>query len=302
MSAPRGVVRRAPRPRPYDPRHPVVLITGASQGIGRATAELYAARGAQLVLCARSAHALAAVRAVCEDLGAGVEVVVTDVADDAQVERAVAVALARFGRLDVCVHVAGVSAYGHHTDTTADVFARVVSTNLVGAANVARSSLVVFRAQGAGTLVVVGSVLGRVAVPGMGAYVASKWGLRGLVRVLQQENRDLPGVRVTSVAPGSVRTSIYSSAVGGSDHGATPPPPSTSPRTVARAIRTAAQRRPREHDVDAFGGLGNKVLATAFTLAPGVFDRLIGPLMRTLSTPAARRELDPGQPAGGAPQ
>jgi len=98
----------------------------------------------------------------------------------------VAAALARFGRLDVSVHVAGVSAYGHHTDTTAGVFAQVVTTNLIGAANVARSSLTVFRAQGAGTLVLVGSVLGRVDVPGMGAYVASKWGLRGLVRVLQR--------------------------------------------------------------------------------------------------------------------
>ncbi len=236
----------------------MVLATGASQGIGRATAELYAKHGAELVLRARSPDALEEVRAVCEGLGAGVEVVVTDVADDAQVERAVAAALTRFGRLDVCVHVAGVSAYGHLTDTTAHDFARVVSTNLVGAANVARSSLLVFRAQRAGTLVVVGSVLGRVAVPGMGAYVASKWGLRGLVRVLQQENRDLPGVRVTSVAPGSVRTSIYQSAPGGADHGAAPPPPSTSPRTVARAIRAAARRAAGEHDVDAFGGLANR--------------------------------------------
>jgi NAD(P)-dependent dehydrogenase (short-subunit alcohol dehydrogenase family) len=287
-------VGRTPRPSAHDPARPVVLVTGASQGIGRATAELYAARGARLVLCARSVDALVEVGAVCEDLGAAVEVVATDVTDDAQVERAVAAALARFGRLDICVHVAGVSAYGHHTDTTADVFAHVISTNLVGAANVARSSLVVFRAQGAGTLVVVGSVLGRVAVPGMGAYVASKWGLRGLVRVLQQENRDLPGVRVTSVAPGSVRTSIYSSAVGGSEHGATPPPPSTSPRTVARAVRAAAARGSREHDVDAVGGLGNKVLAAAFTLAPGVFDRLIGPLVRTLSTTARPPAVGPG--------
>lgn len=281
----------------------MVLVTGASQGIGRATAELYAKHGAELVLCARSPDALEEVRAVCEALGAGVEVVVADVADDAQVERAVAAALTRFGRLDVCVHVAGVSAYGHLTDTTAHDFARVVSTNLVGAANVARSSLLVFRAQRAGTLVVVGSVLGRVAVPGMGAYVASKWGLRGLVRVLQQENRDLPGVRVTSVAPGSVRTSIYQSAPGGADHGAAPPPPSTSPRTVARAIRAAARRAAGEHDVDAFGGLANKVLATAFVLAPGVFDRLIGPVMRILSTPTAPRPgLGPGRLTDGAPR
>jgi short-subunit dehydrogenase len=114
--------------------------------------------------------------------------------------------------------------------------------------------------------------------------------------VLQQENRDLPGVRVTSVAPGSVRTSIYSSAVGGREHDATPPPPSTSPRTVARAVRAAAARGSREHDVDAVGGLGNKVLATAFTVAPGVFDRLVGPLVRTLSTTARSPAVGPGRP------
>jgi len=240
VSPPRGVANRLPQPRPFDPRRPVVLITGATQGIGRATAELYAARGAQLVLCARSADTLAEVRVVCEDLGADVEVVVTDVVEDTQVERAVAVALARFGRL----------AYGHHTDTTADVFAHVVNTNLVGAANVARASLAVFRAQGAGTLVVVGSVLGRVAVPGMGATWPPSGGCGVWCGCCSRRNRDLPGVRVTSVAPGSVRTSIYSSAVGGADHSATPPPPSTSPRTVARQIRAAAERGAREHGVD----------------------------------------------------
>ena len=296
MSTP---ARRAPRAQPHDPRHPVVLVTGASQGIGRATAELYAARGARLVLCARSAEALGEVDEVCVELGAEVEVVVADVADDAQVEHAVAVALRRFGRLDVCVHVAGISAHGHHTDTSAAVFAQVISTNLVGAANVARSSLTVFRAQGTGVLVVVGSVLGRVAVPGMGAYVASKWGLRGLVRVLQQENRDRPGVTITSVAPGSVRTAIYSRSLGGAERSASPPPPSTSPRVVARSIRSAAGRHAREHDVDALGGLGNKALGAAFTLAPAVYDRLIGPLMRTLS--ASTDPRPPGSGSAGPP-
>jgi len=143
--------------------------------------------------------------------------------------------------------------------------------------------------------VVVGSVLGGVAVPGMGAYMASKWG--GL-RVLQQENRDLAGVRVTSVAPGSVRTSIYSSAVGGSDHGATPPPPSTSSDGGPHDRRRRPTQTPRERR----RRLGNKVLATAFIVAPGVSDRLVGPLMRTLNTPTARPGVDSGQLAGGGPR
>ena len=230
------------------------------------------------------------------------EVVVTDVTDDAQVQHAVATALARFGRLDVCAHVAGVSAFSPHTDTTVAVFAQVVDTNVVGAANVARAALTVFRAQRAGTLVMVGSILGRIAVPGAGAYVASKWALRGLVRVLQQENRDMPGVRVTSVAPGSVRTAIFARTVGGGGFSQRAPAPSTSPRTVARAIRAAAQRAPRERDVDAFGGLGNKVAAAVFRFAPDVFDLVVGPLMRAVSPAPAPPKLGRTAQGGGERQ
>jgi len=257
VSPPRGVANRLPQPRPFDPRRPVVLITGATQGIGRATAELYAARGAQLVLCARSADTLAEVRVVCEDLGADVEVVVTDVVEDTQVERAVAVALARFGRLDVCVHVAGVGLRPPHRHDRRRLRPRCEHQPRRGGERGPRQP---GRLPSPGRGDPCGGRVG--PRPGRGTrhgrYVASKWGLRGLVRVLQQENRDLPGVRVTSVAPGSVRTSIYSSAVGGADHSATPPPPSTSPRTVARQIRAAAERGAREHDVDALGGLGTR--------------------------------------------
>jgi len=140
VSPPRGLPTgpRTPVLRPTPPRGPRhCSVAGHRPGHRGA---LCGARGPARAVCPLGGRP-AAVRAVCKDLGAGVEVVVTDVLDDAQVERAVVAALARFGRLDVCVHVAGVSAYGHHTGTTADVFARVVSINLVGAANVARSNL-----------------------------------------------------------------------------------------------------------------------------------------------------------------
>lgn len=264
-----------------------MLVTGASSGIGAATAELFAARGASLVLCARSEDALEEVRGRCLEVGAArgaeADVVVTDVGDPAQVQAAIDHAVSRFGRLDVCVNVAGITAYGAHTDTPAEQFEQVVRVNLLGAAAVARSALTVFRDQGEGTLVLVGSVLGRVAVPQMGAYVASKFGLRGLTRVLQQENRDLPRVRVTTVAPGSVRTGIYAKAAGDGEASASAPPPSTSPRTVARTIVRASLRPGREHDVDALGGLGNRALRAGYLLAPGVFDAAVGPLLRTFS-------------------
>lgn len=269
-------------PNPDEP--PVVLVTGASSGIGRAVALEWAARGAALVLCARSTDALEQVRARCEDLGGRALVARTDVTDGDQVDAAVQRARTTFGSLDIAVSVAGVTSYGRHVETSADAFEQVIAVNLLGPANLARSTLPGFRAENHGTLVVVGSLLGRVAVPGMGAYVASKWGLRGLVRVLQQENRDRPGVRITSVAPGSVRTAIYDRAGSAAGDGGRAPAPSTSPRRVARQVVAAASSRPREHDVDALGGLINKVISTGYRTAPAAFDLVVGPLWGLSST------------------
>ncbi|UZJ26357.1 SDR family NAD(P)-dependent oxidoreductase [Rhodococcus antarcticus] len=280
--------RRRPTPT-APPTHPVVLVTGASSGIGRATAELYAGRGARLVLCSRSADALERVRARCADLGAEVEVVVTDVADAAQVQSAVDRAVARFGRLDVCVSAAAVMSYGQHADTPAEVFDRVVTVNLLGAANVARSALGVFRAQEQGTLVVVGSLLGRAAVPLAGSYVASKFGLRGLTRTLRQESRDHPGVHVTSVAPGAVRTPIYAQAATVIGRTGSPPPPVTTPERVAVQVLRAVEHGSRERDADALGGLLNKGMSVAFTVLPGLYDVLVGPMMRTLGVSRKHR-------------
>jgi len=301
VSPPRGVANRLPQPRPFDPRRPVVLITGATQGIGRATAELYAARGAQLVLCARSADTLAEVRVVCEDLGADVEVVVTDVVEDTQVERAVAVALARFGRLDVCVHVAGVGLRPPHRHDRRRLRPRCEHQPRRGGERGPRQP---GRLPSPGRGDPCGGRVG--PRPGRGTrhgrYVASKWGLRGLVRVLQQEE---PG---PARGPGDVG----GTGVGAHLHlqqrrrGRRPQRHTTptvhlapdggpqDPRRRRTRSARARRRRPRRP--------GHKVLAAAFTLAPGVFDRFIGPLMRTLSTPTARRELDPTQPAGGGPQ
>lgn len=282
--------------------HPVVLITGASSGIGRATAEAYAARGARLVLTSRSEEALEVVRQRCAALGAEVVVAVADVSDRNQVQAAVDAAVAAYGRLDVCVSSAAVMSYGTHAETPADVFDRVVTVNLLGAANVARAALAVFRRQQSGTLVVVGSVLGRVAVPLAGSYVTSKWGLRGLTRVLRQENRDLPGVHVTSVAPGAVRTPIYRQAASYLGRAGHPPPPATSPERVARQIVLAVRRPSRERDADALGGLLNVGITTAFMLAPGLFDVLVGPMMRTLGVAREKRPRTDGNVFEAVPE
>lgn len=263
---------------------PVVLVTGASSGIGAATALAWAGRGARLVLASRSAPTLERVRQRCVEAGGEAHVVVCDVTDADQVEVAVDEAVRRWGRLDVCVSSAAVMSYGTHVQTPRQVFDQVVSVNLLGAANVARSALTTFRQQQAGTLVVVGSLLGRVPVPLAGGYVTSKWGLRGLVRVLQQENRDLPGVHVVAVAPGAVRTPIYRQAATYLGRHGSPPPPVTTPQRVAHVVLSAVEHPRRERDADVLGGVLNKAMSVAHLVVPGLYDVLVGPLMARWGT------------------
>ena len=255
---------------------PVVLIAGATGGIGAATAREYAKRGARLVLLARSAGLLEGLRAEIETLGGQGLVTVADVADAAAVDAAFVAATERFGGVDVVVHSAAVVAYGRHDEVPADVWARVITTNVVGAGNVARSSLAAFAARGGGSLVVVGSVLGQATVPFMGSYVTSKWATRGLVRVLQQEARELPGVHVAVVNPGSIATPVYTLAGNYTGRIGRPPPPAYPPESVAREVLRVVDRRRR------IGGVSvtNPVIRFGFVALPRVYDVLVPRLMR----------------------
>ena len=257
-----------------------VLITGASSGIGRATAHELAGRGARLVLVARGREALETTAAEARAAGAG-EVLVfpADVTDEDGFRTAVDTALERFGRLDSVVHAAQVMAYGTIEELPQDVFEAVVNTALHGTAVVARVVLPVFRKQEAGHLLVVNSLLGSVATPLMGSYVAAKWGQLGLVRVLQQETRDVPGITVSAVQPGGVDTPIYYQAASWTGSTGRPPPPVYRPQRVAKKV-LATLDRPRRV-VQA--GFLNPVIKAGFTLFPGVYDVLVGPLMQRLA-------------------
>ncbi|RRQ26615.1 SDR family NAD(P)-dependent oxidoreductase [Rhodococcus sp. Eu-32] len=259
---------------------PVVMITGASSGIGRATAHRFARDGARLVLCARGRVDLHAVAAECTDLGAEeVSVQPVDVSHRDEVDHVVHEMIDRYDGLDICVHSAAVMSYGAFLDTPADVFDATVGVDLLGAANVARSTLTVFRRQRSGHLIIIGSLLGRIATPWMSSYVTSKWGLRGLTRVLRQEARRYPGVSVSSVAPGAVRTPIYERAATYIGRAGSPPPPVASPDVVAAAVSKVVRNPRRERDADALFGLVNKSATAAFTVLPAVFDILAAPLL-----------------------
>ena len=266
----------------------VVVILGASSGIGRATAHALAARGDRLGLASRSAEVLDQVRQECIARGAGeVLVVPTDVGDAASVDALFKTAVEALGRVDGVVTTAGVLAYGRFEDVPSEVFDRTMITNVIGVANVARAALRTFKGQEAGSLVVLGSVLGKITAPWMSSYAASKWAVHGLVRTLQIEARSMPDVNVTLVSPGGVNTPIYNSAGSYTGRSGHPPPPVDPPEKVAAAIIEALDRPRREISL----GWANPVMVFGFRALPAVFDALVTPLMRLAGQ--SRRRVDP---------
>ncbi len=269
------------------PGRQVALVTGASSGIGRATATSLAGRGWNVVLIARAHAGLADVERECAAAGATVLAVEADVSSHRDVEAAFQEAVAKFGRIHAVVQCAAVVAYGRFEDIPAEIFDQAISTNIVGPANVARAALRHFQQFGAGRLVILGSLLGKIAVPFMSPYVTSKWGVHALTRMLQIEARQTPGIRITLVSPGSVNTPAYSQAANYVGREGRPPPPVDPPEKVAEAIIRALHESRREISV----GLANHVVVLGFRLLPAVYDALVSPLMKVAGL--SRRPIDP---------
>ena len=258
----------------------VVLVIGATSGIGLSAARLFAQRGDKLVLAARSTSRLDLIATQCLTAGAGsASVVPTDVSDSEQVTALFDKVIAEHGRLDVVVHTATVMAYGTMEELPAEIFAKVVDTAIEGTFHVARATLAIFRRQHRGNLVVVNSLVGSIAAPEMGAYVVAKWGQAGLLRVLQLETRDEKNIHISSIAPGGVNTPIYSQAANVTGRKAQPPIPIDEPEKVARAIlHVVDQPRPRVQV-----GIANPIVILGFRLFPRIYDALVTPLLHFAS-------------------
>lgn len=279
----------------------MALITGASSGIGRSTARALSRQGWDVVLASRSAAALRVVERECARHGARALVVETDVGDRAAVDALFDRAIAEFGRVRAVVHAAGAVAYGRFEDIPADVFDRVIVTNVLGTANVARSALRMFRRQGGGDLVVTGSLLGKIAVPLMSPYVTGKWAMHALTRMIQIEARASDHVHVSLVSPASVNTPAYSQAANYARREGRPPPPVDPPEKVARAIVRSLDRPRRERSV----GIAHHVIVLGFRLLPAVYDAAVGPLINLLGLSRRPAADHPGsvftaRPAGEA--
>jgi NADP-dependent 3-hydroxy acid dehydrogenase YdfG len=188
----------------------VVAITGASSGIGEATARLLAERGANVVLGARRTENLDAIAGEIRNDGGVAVTCPTDVTRRDDLERLVDTAVGEFGQLDVLVSNAGISKIGPISDLDVDGWSAMIDVNLRGVLHGIAAALPVFRRQGRGHFVTTVSTAGLKIVPTMAVYAATKNAVRTIMEALRQESTD-GVVRTTSISPGFVDTQLDSS-------------------------------------------------------------------------------------------
>jgi short-subunit dehydrogenase len=271
-------------------RDAVVVITGASSGVGRATALAFAAQGACLVLASRSQEALAEVERDCRQRGGRVLVVPTDIADPAAVERLARLAVQRFARIDVWVEAVAVGIAGPLGSESVDEIRRLVDTNVFGAVLCTRAALATFKSQGNGILVIVGSLLSLFPNPLVPLYSLTKFAIRGLALNLQQTVAGHPGIRVCLVLPGPVDTPFFQRAANHVGRQLRAIPPACAPERVAATILACA-RRPRRQ---ATTGVVAHLALTAHRIAPRATESFVARWSATLITKSAPAPPGPG--------
>jgi short-subunit dehydrogenase len=282
----------------------VVVVTGASSGIGRATALACASAGAAVVLAARRSEALAEVARECEAVGGEAFAVPTDVADADAVQAMARRAVERFGRIDVWVNCAAVTAFAPFQEIPLEDFRRILDVNVMGYVHGAKAALPYLRDQGKGVLINVSSIVSSVPQPYTHAYSMSKAAIRVLGASLRQELRldGAKGVKVCTVMPATIDTPFFEQAANFTGRKAKAMPPVYSAERVARTIVDLI-RAPRREVV--VGPMGRNLIMQS-RMAPGLTERMMARqvdkahLYRTKPAPATHGNLFEPAPGNGS--
>ncbi|WP_375276031.1 SDR family oxidoreductase [Methylorubrum thiocyanatum] len=248
-------------------REQVIVITGASSGIGLATARMAARRGARVVLAARSGDVLAGIAA---EFGPRATFVAADVGRREDVQAIADHAVATFGGFDTWVNVAGLTVYGPLREIDPEDHERLIRTNLWGTVYGSLIAAEHLRRHG-GAIINVGSIASDLAFPFQGLYATSKHAVKGFTDTLRMELKaEGAPVSVTLVKPASIDTPLPARARNYMDREPTLPPPIYPPQEVANAILHAAVHPQR----DIFVGGGGKLFVMGKEFAPGAYDEL----------------------------
>lgn len=247
----------------------VIVITGASSGIGRATALEAAQRGAQVVVAARRAEALEALAHECADLGGICLAVPTDISKQEDVRNLYQKAIERFGQIDVWVNNAAVTLLGPLDETPIEDIKRLFDVNILGYVHGAQVVIPHFKAREEGILINISSMVGITGQPYSTAYNMSKFAIRGLSYSLEQELSDIKGIKICTVMPAVIDTPLFSHAANYMGREVKAPEPVIPAQEVADAILKLISKPQKEVIVGTMG----RLTTMARTIAPKLFDK-----------------------------
>ena len=270
--------------------HQVIVVTGGTSGIGLATANRAAERGARVVLCSRNESELTETVSAIQERGGRATSVVADVSNPDDMERVAAAAMQEYGALDTWVNNAGVSFYGRLAEVAIEDMRQLFEINFWGTVYGSRAALPRLRTSG-GALINVGSIVSDRAIPLQGAYSASKHAVKGFTDALRMElDEEKAPISVTLIKPSSIDTPYFQHAKNYMSVEPKPPAPVYAPELVANAILRAAEHPVRDITI----GGGGRLISAVGTALP----RLTDFYMERSMFSSQRSDVPSGQRAG----